>query len=137
MAQPITFQTSHKAADPHSDAVASAYEVLQLLHDRGILNLLRGLLGAGDDVVAAVTQATATPEAVRAMRNFLLLTKFFASIPPDVLANVVQSTVEGAAKEKSSEAPGFLELYRRLRTEESRHALSVTLDLLQSVGRAL
>ena len=62
MAQPTTVrQISNHAthaetrlptlAMEHADAVESAYEVLQLLHDRGVLNLMRGLLGAGDRVI--------------------------------------------------------------------------------------
>jgi len=42
-----------------------------------------------------------TPESIRAIRNFLLLTKFFASIPPDVLNSLVDTVSAGA---KSSAA---------------------------------
>src|SRR5580693_9973076 len=83
----------------HSDAIGSALELLQLLHDRGVLDLLRGLLGAGDQVTDILTTALNTPEAIRGIRNFLLLTKFFATIPPEVLSGLVQTATEGAARE--------------------------------------
>jgi len=112
-------------------------ELLQLLHDRGVLNLLRGMVGAGDQLVQIATAALDTPEVIRGIRNFLLLTKFFASIPPDVLNSLVQTAVAGAEREKAQEAPSLLHLLRRLNSENTRHALAVTLDLVDSVGKGL
>ena len=148
MAQPIPFTPTPadaadsaerlaEALDKHTDALVSALELLQLLHDRGVLNLLRGLVGAGDEIVGMLTAAANTPESLRGMRNFILLTKFFASIPPEVLESLVRTASEGAEREKANRAPGLLQLLRRARSEDSRHAMAVTLDLLESVGKAL
>ncbi len=126
-----------EAPQKHADALLSALELLQLLHDRGVLDLLRGAVSAGDKLVDTVTAAIDAPESVRAIRNFILLTKFFGSIPPDVLNSLVHTVTEGAAREKANRAPGMLHLLRRLRSEDSRHAIAVTLDLLESVGKAL
>jgi uncharacterized protein YjgD (DUF1641 family) len=148
MAQPISSLPPHQngagvdrqlreAPQRHADAILSALELLQLLHDRGVLELLRGMVGAGDQLVDTLTSAVDNPESLRAIRNFLLLTKFFGSIPPEVLKSVVQTVVEGAEREKAHRAPGLLQLLRRLRSEDSRHAIAVTLDLLESVGKGL
>jgi uncharacterized protein YjgD (DUF1641 family) len=148
MAQPISSLPPHQngigvdrhlreAPQKHADAILSALELLQLLHDRGVLDLLRGVVGAGDQLVDTLTAAVDNPESLRAIRNFLLLTKFFGSIPPDVLTSVVQTAMEGAEREKAHRAPGLLQLLRRLRSEDSRHAIAVTLDLLESVGKGL
>ncbi len=126
-----------QAADQHAEAIVSALEVLQLLHDRGVLNLLRGVLAAGDCVVESVTAAVDTPEAVRSIRNFILLTKFFGSIPPDVLSSLAQTAIEGAEREKSHRAPGAWPLLRRLSSKNTRHALAVALDLVEAVGKGL
>jgi uncharacterized protein YjgD (DUF1641 family) len=148
MAQPISSLPPHQngigvdrhlreAHQKHADAILSALELLQLLHDRGVLELLRGMVGAGDQLVDTLTAAVDNPDSLRALRNFVLLTKFFGSIPPDVLNSLVQTVVEGAEREKSHRAPGLLHLLRRLRSEDSRHAIAVTLDLLESVGKGL
>ena len=71
------------------------------------------------------------------MRNFILLTKFFASIPPDVLDSLVRTAREGAEREKSHPAPGMLQLLRRISSENSRHGIAVALDLLESAGKGL
>jgi uncharacterized protein YjgD (DUF1641 family) len=148
MAQPIPFQAGpltgagagrhlRDAPNEHADAILSALELLQLLHDRGVLDLLRGMVGAGDQLVGTLTAAVDTPESLRAIRNFILLTKFFGSIPPEILNSLVQTALQGANREKASRAPGMLHLLRRLRSENSRHAIAVTLDLLESVGKGL
>jgi uncharacterized protein YjgD (DUF1641 family) len=125
------------APQQHAEAILSALDLLQLLHDQGVLELLRGLVGAGDRLVGTLTAAVDTPESVRAMRNFILLTKFFGSIPPDILNSLVQTAAQGADREKASRAPGMLHLLRRLRSQNSRHAIAVALDLLESVGKGL
>jgi uncharacterized protein YjgD (DUF1641 family) len=148
MAQPIAFHAPAKpkeanmerlrnAPAEHADALLSAYELLQLLHDRGVLNLLRGLVGGGDELIGTIAAAVDTPEAVRAIRNFLLLTKFFANIPSDVLDSLVDSVNAGAKREKTHKAPGLLSLFWRIRNEDSRHAASVALDLLEGLGKGL
>src|ERR1700689_2729281 len=148
MAQPIplTFTPSNEsdsierldeALRTHSDAILSALQLLQLLHDRGVLDLLRGLVGAGDQLAGMATAAIDSPDSVRSIRNFILLTKFFANIPPDVLDSLVRTAMDGAEREKSHRAPGILQLLGRMNSENSRHALAVTLDLLESVGKAL
>lgn len=148
MAQPIAFHAPTKPAlanlerlqnapAEHAEALLSAFELLQLLHDRGVLNLLRGLVGGGDELIGTITAAVDTPESIGAIRNFLLLTKFFASIPPDVLTSLADTVSNGAKREKSHKAPGLLHLLFRLRNEDSRHAAAVALDLLEGLGKGL
>jgi uncharacterized protein YjgD (DUF1641 family) len=148
MAQPIAFDAPTKpgaanmerlrnAPAEHAEALLSAYELLQLLHDRGVLNLFRGLVGGGDELIGAIAAAVDTPESIRAIRNFVLLTKFFASIPPDVLSSLADTANSGAKREKAHKAPGLLDLLWRLRNEDSRHAAAVALDLLEGLGKGL
>ncbi len=148
MAQPIPFQVAppngagadrhlRDAPHQHADAILSALELLQLMHDRGVLDLLRGVVGAGDQLVGTLTAAVDTPESLRSIRNFILLTKFFGSIRPDILNSLAQTAVHGADREKAHRAPGIFHLLRRLGSENNRHAIAVALDLLESVGKGL
>ena len=149
MAQPIPLEVPprnpreelrarlERAPEEHAEAILDAYELLQELHEHGVLDLLRGLVGAGDRLADTVAAALDTPEAIRAIRNFILLTKFFGSIHPDVLSSLVQTVTENTDKERAHRAPGLLQLLRRLRSEDSRHGLAVALDLLDAVGRGL
>jgi uncharacterized protein YjgD (DUF1641 family) len=148
MAQPLPYvpapargespeERLHKATAAHADAIVEGYEVLQLLHDRGVLELMRGMLGAGDEVVETVVGAVNTPDATRAIRNFILLTRFFGSIPSEVLNSMAHTVIYGSHKKKGQKAPSLWRLYRRLRHENTRHALGVMLDLAESFGKGL
>lgn len=126
-----------RAPVEHAEALLAGFEVLQGLHDHGVLELLRGLLGGGDKILEIAVEAAKAPETIRGVRNFLLLTKFFAGIPPDVLHSLVETARAGAEREKARKAPGLLNLAGRLHNEDSRRALSVALDLLEALGKGL
>jgi uncharacterized protein YjgD (DUF1641 family) len=147
MAQPIPFHVTQKPAAnlehlanapaEHADALLAAYDLLQLLHDKGVLSLLSALVGAGDEIAGIVTRSIDSPNAIRAIRNFLLLTKFFSGIPPEVLSSLVDVVQTATEHKKAKAAPGLLSLLWRLRNENSRHAAAVGLDLLEAVGKSL
>ena len=69
----------------HAEAVLAGYELLQELHESGTLDVLRGLLGAGDQVVRHAVALAIQPEAVNGLRNLLVLSKVLGSVNPDVL----------------------------------------------------
>ncbi len=64
----------------HAEAVLAGFQVLQGLHDRGVLELLRGVLGGSDKILEILVESTKTPEAVRGIRNLLIMTKVVGSI---------------------------------------------------------
>ncbi|HTZ73427.1 MAG TPA: hypothetical protein VMB47_05880 [Candidatus Aquilonibacter sp.] len=149
MAQPIPLEAPvrdareqlrkqlERAPGEHAEAILEAYETLQALHDHGALDLLRGMVGARDRLTDTLAVAVDAPPVVRAIRNFILLTKFFANLNSDVLGSLTQTAIAGAEKQKAVRAPGLLQLLNRLRSENSRHALSVMLDLLEAAGKGL
>src|SRR6266851_2175760 len=132
---PANMERLRNAPTEHAEALLSAYALLQLLHDRGVLNLLRGLVGGGDQLIGTIAAAVDTSESIHAIRNFLLLTKFFANIPPDVLTSLADTVNAGAKREKAHKAPGLLSLLWRLRSEDSRHTASVALDIVEGLGK--
>jgi hypothetical protein len=50
------------------------------LHDRGVLELLRGVLDGGNKILEIVVVASKSPEAIRGVRNLLIMTKVVGSI---------------------------------------------------------
>src|SRR5258707_12816670 len=101
----------------HTEAILSALEVLQLMHDRGVLDLMRGLLGAGDELVNIVTASLKTPQSIRSMRNLLLLAELLSSVSPEVIRSIVDSVISATNRRAGQDAPGLLELFRRMRSE--------------------
>ena len=51
----------------HAEALLSAYEVLQGMHDRGVFDLLRGALGSSDKVTEILLETAKSPEAIRGL----------------------------------------------------------------------
>src|SRR4051812_25958952 len=145
MAQPIPFHVPQKrsanlehlakAPTEHADALIAAYELLQLLHDKGVLSLLRGLVGTGDELAGIITGSIDSPNAICAFRNFLLLTKLFSAIDPEVLGRLIDAIQNVTGRKKAKATPRLLHLLRRLRSENSRHAAAVGLDLLEALGK--
>jgi hypothetical protein len=74
-----------RAPADHAEAILDSYEVLQGLHDKGVLELLRGTLGGGDRVLEIAIEAAKTPQAIRGIRNLIIMLKLAGSIDPNQL----------------------------------------------------
>src|SRR5260370_23811426 len=110
------------APEEHAEALLAAYEVLQELHNRGVLEIMRGALVASDELLEKVVDNAKTPEAIRAIRNLFLLQRILGSIDPEWLEGVVQAIPEGIA-EATTERDPPLRLFRPLRRLASKDRL--------------
>ena len=151
MAQPIPLQIPprnpreklqsrlEQAPEDHAEAMLVAYEVLQQLHDRGVLELARGMLAAGDDILEKVVDQVRTPEAVRAIRNLIFWQHILGSIEPDWFKGIFKAIPEGLAKATAEpDKPiGLFGLMRRLMTKDGLRGLAAATDFLQAFGRHL
>jgi uncharacterized protein YjgD (DUF1641 family) len=151
MAQPIALEVPlrnpraelqsrlENAPQEHAEAVLAAYEVLQELHNCGVLEITRGALAASDELLQKVVDNAKTPEAIRAIRNLFLLQRILGSIEPELLEGVVQAIPEATARATANreQPPGFFTLLRRLISKDSLRSLAVAVDFLQAFGRHL
>jgi uncharacterized protein YjgD (DUF1641 family) len=125
------------APQEHAEALLAAYEVLQGLHDKGMLETLRGMIGSSEQTLQMIVDASKTPEAIRGMRNFIILAKLAAAFDPDLLAGLAKAVPESLAKAKAQEPLSLLQLLKKLRSEDSRRALTALTCALESVGKTL
>src|SRR6202040_1462447 len=149
MAKPVPLQLPHR--DPreelrsrldrapleHAEALLAGYQVLQGLHDEGVLELLRGLLGAGGKVVEAASEAARAPASVRAIRNLVILSKTLGEIDPDLFDGFALALPEAMrqAKAQGKEPPGFLALLNKFRSKDMRRGLVAVNALLEAWGK--
>jgi uncharacterized protein YjgD (DUF1641 family) len=129
-----------QAPAEHAEAVLAGFELLQGLHDRGILELLRGVLDGGDKILEIVVESTSTPEAVRGIRNLLILSKILGSIEPELLekfAKTVPDALQLAAKARQAAPPSFWGVLKIFRSENLRRGFAVMDNLLEAWGRNL
>jgi uncharacterized protein YjgD (DUF1641 family) len=151
MAQPIRLQVPPRdpraelvarldsAPADHAEALLAAYEVVQGLHDRGVLELLRGALGSGDALVEIAVDVANTPGAIRAGRNLLLLMNTLAAIDPAVLGDATRAVPVALRQASAEEArpPGLFKLVSVFLDKDFRRGLAAVNDLLVAFGRNL
>jgi uncharacterized protein YjgD (DUF1641 family) len=151
MAQPIPLELP--ARDPraelqarlqsapveHAEALLSAYQVLQGLHDRGVLDLARGALGSSDKILELVVAAANSPESVRGIRNLIILGKILGTIEPELVEGFARSLPEAIALTKAHEArpPGFWGILGKFKDRNFRRGLVLVNSMLEAFGRNL
>jgi uncharacterized protein YjgD (DUF1641 family) len=121
----------------HADAVLSAYDLLQRLHDTGTLDVLRGAFGAGDALVEHVVSLLTAAETVTALRNLILLGKLLGSMNPDLLHAVVDGLPQVTAQNPAAEPPTLFALGRRATSPDARRGLAAAVSVLEVLGRGL
>lgn len=127
------------APEEHAEAVLAAYQVLQELHNRGVLEIMRGALAASDEILETVVNNVKTPEAIRAIRNLLFWRQILGSIEPEWFKGIFQAIPEGIAEATAErERPiGIFGLLRRVISKDSLRGLAAAIDFLQAFGRHL
>src|SRR5437868_11185192 len=128
-----------QAPEEHAEAVLAAYEVLQELHNRGVLEIMRGALAASDEILEAVVDNVKTPEAIRAIRNLLFWRQILGSIEPEWFKGIFQAIPEGIAEATAEQEDpvGIFGILRRLLSKDSLRGLAAAIDFLQAFGRHL
>ena len=151
MAQPIALEVPprnpraelrsrlEQAPEEHAEAVLAAYEVLQELHNRGVLEIMRGALAASDELLEKVVDNARTPEAIRAIRNLLFWRQILGSIEPEWFKGVFQAIPEGIAQATAErdQPVSVFGVLRRLTNKDSLRGLAAAVDFLQAFGRHL
>ena len=123
----------------HAEALLSAYEVLQGLHDRGALDLMRGALGSSDKVIELLVESAKSPEAIWGIRNLVILGKILGEMEPALMEGFARSLAEAIATTKAYEAkpPGVWAVLMQFRMKNFRRGLVLVNSMLEAFGRNL
>jgi uncharacterized protein YjgD (DUF1641 family) len=126
-----------EAPREHVEALLTAYEVLQGLQDRGVLELLRGALGSSDKVLQILVDSANEPEVIRGIRNLMILARIADALEPELLEGLATAVPEGLEQAKKAEPLGFWELLKKVCSKDIRRALTAMTCLLESLGKSL
>ena len=151
MAQPIPFHVPtidsrgalrarlEQAPDTHADAILAAYDLLQALHDRGILDVTTSALRASDELLEKIADGAKTPQAIRAIRNLMFSRQVLGNIEPTWFQGIFQAIPDGlaTATAERDEPVGLWKLLRRALNKDSLRGLAAAIDFLESFGRHL
>ena len=122
----------------HAEALLESYELLQDLHDGGVLRLLRGAMSSGGMILDAAVGAANSEEGIRALRNAIILGKMLGSIDPDLLQGfAVAMTGTLGCKTPVVESPGLFKLFAEFRQPELRRSMALINKFLEILGREL
>jgi uncharacterized protein YjgD (DUF1641 family) len=151
MAQPIALHIAprdpqrelnvrlEQAPTKHAEAMLAAYEVLQGMHDHGVLELMRGTLGGSDKILGQVVTVGSGPEAIRAARNLLLLVRALGEIEPALLSDLTRAVPKALfqANAEENKPPGLFKLLSTFWNKDFRRGLAAVNDLLVAFGKNL
>jgi uncharacterized protein YjgD (DUF1641 family) len=118
-----------QAPTEHAEAVLATYDILQRLHEKGLLDLINGLLSAGDTVVNHMVNVVSSKEMVTALRIGLIFSSVLSSIDADAL----HSALAGPGKE----TPSLLTLGKQATSKDARRGMAAAVGLLNVFGAAL
>jgi uncharacterized protein YjgD (DUF1641 family) len=118
-----------QAPDAHAEAVLAAYDLLQRLHEKGVIDLLNGLLSAGDTVVERLVDVVSSKEAITALRIALIFGNLLSTIDPEKLHAVISNT--------GSDVPSLLAIGKQAASKDARRGMAAAVGLLSVFGEAL
>ena len=126
------------APEQHAEALLESYELLQQLHDSGVLRLLRGAVSSGGMIIDAVVGAADSEEGIRGLRNAIILGKMLGAINPNLLQGfAIAMTKTLGCQEPIVEPPGLLKLFAEFRQPELRRSMALINKFLETLGREL
>lgn len=151
MAQPIPLDiTTHPhqaelldrlnhAPEEHAAALLAGLELLQLLHDQGILDVLRGAVSAGGPISEQLSKAAESKESIRALRNAYLIGRMLSSIDPLTMRHVAAAVEEtlGTNSPPQPEVPRLMSLIGYFQHKYVRRGLTVIVRFLAALGRQI
>jgi uncharacterized protein YjgD (DUF1641 family) len=123
----------------HAEAVLAALDVLQGLHDRGVLELMRGALGSSDKVLEIAVDAANSPGSIRSIRNLLLAVNLLGAIDPETLKIFTQAAPQGLKlMAQQSEPPSLWAIMKAfLWNRNIRRGLGALSVMLDAFGGSL
>lgn len=123
----------------HVEALLDAYELLQELHDRRVLELLRGALGAGDKLAQEATRAAEAPQSITALRNLIIIARTLGAMNPELVHCVAAAASQTMSSEEKPiiEPPGLFSLLGQFRRKELRRSIAFINRFLETLGNQL
>jgi hypothetical protein len=118
-----------QAPEEHVEALLAAYDLLQRMHEKGLIDIASGLLSASDTVIDKVADVASSTEVVNALRAVLMVTNLLKTMDMERM-HVLISRPE-------SKPPSLWALGRQAMSKDARVGLATGVGLLNLFGSAL
>lgn len=130
-------QRLQEAPQEHAEALLDAYDILRLLHEKGVLELVKGALGSGEKVLQIFTETLEMKETVRTLRNFAILMKIIGGLDPQLLEALQSAITDNIARARNQDPPGLVKIAGRFAARDSRRAMGMLAGVMEAVGQNL
>jgi uncharacterized protein YjgD (DUF1641 family) len=131
------YRRLEKAPKEHAAALLDAFDILQGLRDKGLLEIAKGALGSGEQILEIIVEASNSPATIRGIRNFIILTRLFATLDPEFLEHVAVTVPKVLHEAKSEKPLGRASLLGKLSNRDTRRMLSIMTKVLERLGKDL
>jgi uncharacterized protein YjgD (DUF1641 family) len=131
------YRRLENAPKEHAEALLAACDVLQGLHDKGLLEIAKGALGSGEKILEILVEAGNSPEVIQGIRNFIILTKLFATLEPKLLEHLAEAVPQALVKAKTEEPLGLFGLMSKATNSDTRRIMTIMLRVIESLGKDL
>jgi uncharacterized protein YjgD (DUF1641 family) len=118
-----------QAPEEHVEALLAAYDLLQRMHEKGLIDIASGLLSASDTVIDKVADVASSTEVVNALRAVLMFTNLLKTLDTERM-HVLISTPE-------SKPPSLWALGQKAMSKDARMGMATAVGLLNVFGAAL
>jgi uncharacterized protein YjgD (DUF1641 family) len=151
MARPIPFDAPKRdvkaellaklelAPEKHAAALLDAYDLLQALHDRGMIDTARGFVGSANQVLEIAVEESLNKGSIDVMRNMMLMLNMLGSIAPETLkkfTDPIPQAVQLASVQSTT--PGLWQLMKEsVFNADFRRGLGAMIGILRAVGVGL
>lgn len=134
------WQEIEEALLNNKDAILETMEIIGYLKQRGILDLVKGLLGQGDKVLDILVNTANMNENKNSIKNILLLLGTIGMINVTQLEPFLLKLNAGVARVAESERQqdgktGYIGLARALKDPEINRAITLILEFLKGMGQ--
>ncbi len=126
----------HRVLDG-ADAEETLDACVQLLRDKGVLEVIKSGLGFAGTMMEVITERLEREDVARTIRNVAILTRTLGAIDPDTLENMLRSLSKSTEGSTTRKPPGLLHLLSQLSSGDTRRALEPIAAMLQAVGRSI
>jgi putative oxidoreductase len=118
-----------QAPAEHAEALLECYDLVQRLHEKGLIDLLNGLLSASDTVTERLVDVASSKQAVAGLRIALMFSNLLNEIDTD--------RVHGLVAAADDKPPSLITIARTAASENARRGMAVGVGLLEVFGKAL
>jgi uncharacterized protein YjgD (DUF1641 family) len=125
----------------HSDGLKQTIELLQELHESGIMEIVVSLLRAKEKVAKIAIDQMVRPPVTNTINNAMAAAGALSEMEPDTTKKLVKSLSMGIVRAeegiKNGEKVGILDLLKVLKDPDINRSLSFGLNLLKGMGEGL